>query len=119
MVVRQRYVSAKWGISADVITMGLFGDHIVSKHLVKLMGSQKKQEVIVGHRGVQSYWASPCCCILFYFLSFFFLPSLGDDEGGEIFSAKSQSFVYKLSFQIAFFVYIRYFKSLPNAILDV
>lgn len=123
MVVRQRYVSAKWGISADVITMGLFGGHIVSKHLVKLMGSQKKQEVIVGHRGVQSYWASPCCCILFYFLSFFFsllfLVLAGDDEGGEIFSAKSQSFVYKLSFQIAFFVYIRYFKSLPNAILDV
>ncbi|KAK9228341.1 hypothetical protein WN944_021291 [Citrus x changshan-huyou] len=52
MVLRQRYVSAKWGISADVITMGLFGDHIVSKHLVKLMGSQKKQEVKVGHRGL-------------------------------------------------------------------
>lgn len=43
MVLRQRYVSAKWGISADVIVMGLIGDHIISKHLVKLVGSQKKQ----------------------------------------------------------------------------
>lgn len=43
MVLWQRYVSAKWGISADVIVMGLIGDHIISKHLVKLVGSQKKQ----------------------------------------------------------------------------
>lgn len=38
MVLRQRYVSAK-----DVVVMGLIGDHIISKHLVKPVGSQKKQ----------------------------------------------------------------------------
>lgn len=119
MVVRQRYVSAKWGISADVITMGLFGDHIVSKHLVKLMGSQKKQEVIVGHRGVQSYWASPCCCILFYFLSFFFSLLLVMMKVVKFFLPNPKVLCINCHSKLHFFVYIRYFKSLPNAILDV
>lgn len=115
-----RDTSVQSGVSLlTLLPWVLFGDDIVSKHLVKLMGSQKKQEVIVGHRGVQSYWASPCCCILFYFLSFFFSLLLVMMKVVKFFLPNPKVLCINCHSKLHFFVYIRYFKSLPNAILDV
>lgn len=58
-----------------------------------------------------------------FFIPFFFLTLFvvlaSNDEGGEIFSAKSQVLCINCHSKLHFFVYIRCFKSLINAILDM